>query len=84
MREQDLYRDMLKYRTGADEEGNSRFAVPLEADEDGLLGDLDNLEILCGQRDFMFGKKSTISSQAIRSTTLNLGMVRITQYTISI
>jgi len=38
MREQDLYRDMLKYRTGADEEGNSQFAVPLEADEDGLLG----------------------------------------------
>ncbi len=38
MRELDLYRDMLKYRTGSDAEGNSRFSVPLEADEDGLLG----------------------------------------------
>lgn len=35
---EDLYRDMLKYRTGSDEQGNSQFSVPLESDEDGLLG----------------------------------------------
>lgn len=34
----DLYHEMRKYRTGFDDEGNSRFSIPLEADEDGLLG----------------------------------------------
>lgn len=33
-----IFRDMKKYQTGVNEDGNPRFAVPLEADEDGLLG----------------------------------------------
>ena len=33
-----MFRDMKKYQIGVNEEGNPRFAVPLEADEDGLLG----------------------------------------------
>lgn len=33
-----LFRDMKKYQTGYNEDGNPSFAVPLEADEDGLLG----------------------------------------------
>jgi hypothetical protein len=33
-----LFDDMKQYQTGHDEQGNPRFAVPLTADADGLLG----------------------------------------------
>lgn len=33
-----LFRDMKKYQTGYNEDGDPRFSVPLKADEDGLLG----------------------------------------------
>lgn len=33
-----IFRDMKKYQTGVNEDGNPSFAVPLDTDEDGLLG----------------------------------------------
>jgi C4-type Zn-finger protein len=33
-----LFSDIRKYQTGDDEQGNPRFAIPLKADDDGLLG----------------------------------------------
>lgn len=34
----DIFSGMERYRVGFDEQGNSRFAIPLEADRNGLLG----------------------------------------------
>ncbi len=71
MREQDLYRDMLKYRTGSDEEGNSRFAVPLEADEDGLLGRECPSEG-CTPRYFKVGLSPEDEDDAISDDTIRV------------
>jgi predicted RNA-binding Zn-ribbon protein involved in translation (DUF1610 family) len=34
----DIFHDMKKYHTGKSEDGKDRFSVPLEADEDGMIG----------------------------------------------